>query len=160
MAHSIEARTPFLDHHLTEYISGLPPSMKIRYEAGRNGEDSRFVEKYILREAAKPFITKELYERRKHPYSAPTTYPEGGPLHKLFKRLLTRAKVEQLGFVEWAKAEGLVERAFAGNEPSAMRVALCVAQWVVIAERFSIGRAEPPKGWKEQQRLANGVAKS
>lgn len=26
MAHSIEARTPFLDHHLTEYVNHLPPS--------------------------------------------------------------------------------------------------------------------------------------
>ena len=32
MAHSIEARTPFLDHHLTEYVNNLPPSMKIRWD--------------------------------------------------------------------------------------------------------------------------------
>ena len=25
MAHSLEARTPFLDHHLTEYVNNLPP---------------------------------------------------------------------------------------------------------------------------------------
>jgi asparagine synthase (glutamine-hydrolysing) len=62
MAHSIEARTPFLDHQLTEYVYGLPPSLKIKW----NGEDKRFIEKWILREAAKPFITKELYERKKH----------------------------------------------------------------------------------------------
>jgi asparagine synthase (glutamine-hydrolysing) len=62
MAHSIEARTPFLDHELTEYVYGLPPSVKIKWDA----KDERFVEKWILREAAKPFITKELYERKKH----------------------------------------------------------------------------------------------
>lgn len=62
MAHSIEARTPFLDHELTEYVYGLPPSVKIKWDAN----EERFVEKWILREAAKPFITKELYERKKH----------------------------------------------------------------------------------------------
>ena len=62
MAHSIEARTPFLDHELTEYVYGLPPSLKVRYDP----TEDRFVEKWILREAAKPFITKELYERKKH----------------------------------------------------------------------------------------------
>jgi asparagine synthase (glutamine-hydrolysing) len=62
MAHSIEARTPFLDHHLTEYVNGLPPSVKIRW----NAEEERFVEKWILREASRPFITDELYKRKKH----------------------------------------------------------------------------------------------
>lgn len=62
MAHSIEARTPFLDHHLTEYVNGLPPSVKIRW----NAEEKRFVEKWILREASRPFITDELYKRKKH----------------------------------------------------------------------------------------------
>ncbi|KAG9975486.1 asparagine synthase, partial [Aureobasidium melanogenum] len=31
MAHSIEARTPFLDHPLTEYVNNLPPSAKLRW---------------------------------------------------------------------------------------------------------------------------------
>jgi asparagine synthetase B (glutamine-hydrolysing) len=62
MAHSIEAQTPFLDHKLTEHVCGLPPSLKIRWDP----KEQRFIEKWILREAAKPFITKELYERKKH----------------------------------------------------------------------------------------------
>ncbi|KAB2570933.1 Asparagine synthetase (glutamine-hydrolyzing) 2 [Lasiodiplodia theobromae] len=62
MAHSLEARTPFLDHHLTEYVNGLPPSVKVRWDA----EEQRFIEKWILREASKPFITSELYQRKKH----------------------------------------------------------------------------------------------
>ncbi|GME22604.1 asparagine synthase [Neofusicoccum parvum] len=62
MAHSLEARTPFLDHRLTEYVNGLPPSIKIRWDM----KEERFVEKWILREASKPFITTELYERKKH----------------------------------------------------------------------------------------------
>ncbi|KAJ5215064.1 glutamine-hydrolyzing asparagine synthase [Penicillium chermesinum] len=28
MAHSVEARTPFVDHHLTEYINRWPPSAR------------------------------------------------------------------------------------------------------------------------------------
>ena len=33
MAHSIEARTPLLDHEFTGYAKSLPPSVKLRYEA-------------------------------------------------------------------------------------------------------------------------------
>ncbi|KAK0307900.1 hypothetical protein LTR01_005232 [Friedmanniomyces endolithicus] len=143
MAHSIEARTPFLDHQLTEYVNALPPSVKLRWSPDRR----RFVEKWVLREASKPFITQELYERKKHPYSAPTRYPRGGPLWRLMGGLLTRVKVEGLGFVEWEKVEGLVGEAF-GDEgsPKAMRLALVVAAWVVMAERFGVRTARPEGG--------------
>ena len=60
MAHSLEARPPFLDHHLTEYVNELPPSVKIRWDP----VEERFSEKWILREASKPFITREIYERK------------------------------------------------------------------------------------------------
>lgn len=78
------------------------------------------------------------------PYSAPTTYPEDGPLHKLLSGLLTRERVEGLGFVAWDKCEGLVEKAFKNKDANAMRFAFTVAQWVVIGERFKIKRAEAP----------------
>lgn len=139
MAHSIEARTPFLDHHLTTYVNNLPPSMKIRY---RSDED-RFVEKYILREASKPFITQELYERKKHPYSAPTSYPSGGPLHTLFSDLITEVNVQQLGFLDWSTVQGIVKRAFEEQSPLAMRNAFCIAQWIVLGQRFGVKRAKP-----------------
>lgn len=140
MAHSIEARTPFLDHHLTEYVNHLPPSVKIRYEP----KDDRFIEKWILREASKPFITTELYERKKHPYSAPTTWPAQGPLHKLMRELVTKSNVEQLGFIDWRKTDGLVDRAFVDKEPLALRFTLLVAEWVVLSQRFGVQTAVQP----------------
>lgn len=71
MAHSLEARPPFLDHHLTEYVNQLPPSVKVRWDP----VERRFSEKWILKEASKPFITQEIYDRKKHPYSAPPSWP-------------------------------------------------------------------------------------
>ena len=141
MAHSVEARTPFLDHELTEYVNGLPPSVKVRYDP-RSGE---FVEKWILREAARPFITNELYERKKHAYSAPTAWPEGGPLHRLMEGLITRENVEGLGFVAWEGVSDLVGRAFGEKDAKALRFTLIVAEWVVLSKRFGVKKAEAPK---------------
>ncbi|KAL0256568.1 hypothetical protein SLS55_008963 [Diplodia seriata] len=138
MAHSLEARTPFLDHRLTEYVNGLPPSVKVRWDKKEQG----FVEKWILREASKPFITTELYERKKHPYSAPTLFPENGPLHKLFSRLICRENVEELGFVDWNKTKDLVREAFEQKNPSAVRAAISVGQWVVLGRRFGVKKAD------------------
>ncbi|MBY0402979.1 MAG: asparagine synthase (glutamine-hydrolyzing) [Cyanobacteria bacterium] len=61
MAHSVEGRLPFLDHHLFEYVKALPFDLKIRHG----------VEKYILREGVKHLITPEIYQRQKHPFMAP-----------------------------------------------------------------------------------------
>ena len=61
MAHSIEGRVPFLDHHLVELVKSLPVSLKIR----------GMTEKYVLREAAKPVLTETVYRRQKHPFLAP-----------------------------------------------------------------------------------------
>jgi asparagine synthase (glutamine-hydrolysing) len=61
MAHSIEGRVPFLDHHLVELANRLPVDVKIR----------GITEKYVLREAARPFLTDTVYRRQKHPFVAP-----------------------------------------------------------------------------------------
>ena len=58
MAHSIEGRVPFLDHHLVEFARQLPVSDKIRF----------MKEKYVLREAVKHHITEAVYQRQKHPF--------------------------------------------------------------------------------------------
>lgn len=61
MAHSIEARTPFLDHKLTQFAYGLPPAVKIMWNEGND----ELIEKWVLREAVRPFITEEIYTRTK-----------------------------------------------------------------------------------------------
>ena len=61
MASSIEGRLPFLDHKVFEFAKDLPLEMKIKNTN----------EKYILKEAVKPFITNAVYKRQKHPFMAP-----------------------------------------------------------------------------------------
>lgn len=78
------------------------------------------------------------------PYSAPLIYPVNGPLYQLLDGLITEEKVAKLGFVSWEKVRGLVTRAFERKESFAFRLALVVAQWVVLAERFGIKTAKRP----------------
>jgi asparagine synthase (glutamine-hydrolysing) len=61
MAHSIEGRLPFLDHHVAEYLARTPVNMKIRGTT----------EKYILREATRDVLTDTVYRRQKHPFLSP-----------------------------------------------------------------------------------------
>ena len=61
MAHSLEVRPVFLDNGLTQWIHGLPASMKLR---GRRG-------KYLFREAMKDVLPRAVIERPKHGFSVP-----------------------------------------------------------------------------------------
>jgi asparagine synthase (glutamine-hydrolysing) len=69
MAHSLEGRLPFLDHHVVELATRLHPDRLIRGGT----------EKWILRQIARPMITPKVYERQKHPFVAPpiVSSPEG-----------------------------------------------------------------------------------
>lgn len=49
-----------------------------------------------------------------------------------------------MGFVSWEKVRDLVSRAFEKKESLAFRLALVVAQWVVLAERFGVKTATRP----------------
>ena len=69
MAHSVEGRLPFLDHHVVEEAARMPVSMKI------NG----MTEKYVLRQAAREVLIDKVYSRQKHPFMTPpaTIQPDG-----------------------------------------------------------------------------------
>ena len=139
MVHHVESRTPFLDHHVTEYANSIPPSLKMKYDPVKDD----FREKHILREAVKPFVTEEVYTRRKQPFLGPTIYPEGGPLHTTLKKIVTKENVESLGFVDWEASSGLMDKAFKERDGTAMKQAMAVAQFVTLGQRFGVKKAEP-----------------
>ena len=137
MAHSVEGRQPFLDHRLTEYAMALPPSVKIHWDPATRS----FSEKWILKEAMRPFITDELYARKKHPFSAPVKYRPDGPVHRLFEGLITKENVEQLGFLEWEKCRNLVHDAIFDADRAKYSQMILVGQFVILQKRFRVKRA-------------------
>ncbi|PYH92659.1 hypothetical protein BO71DRAFT_456709 [Aspergillus ellipticus CBS 707.79] len=139
MVHQVESRPAFLDHHVTEYVNGIPPSLKMKYDP----DTGSFNEKYILRQAMKPFITDELYKRRKHPFITPMNWKAGGPLENLFRNLITQHNVTQLGFVDWDQANWALNNAFGKENPTAFKSAMVVAQFVVLMQRFQVKPAIP-----------------
>jgi len=94
MAHSVEARIPFMDHHVAEYLQNVPVSMKIR----------GMTEKYILREAVKDVITPTVYARQKHPFlSPPSTHHPDAPLHQLMQDTLRSGATRNVPFLDQKK---------------------------------------------------------
>lgn len=101
MAHSIEGRLPFLDHHLVELVRNIPISLKIR----------GMKEKYILRKAAQPFLTDTVYRREKHPFLAPpSTLELDGPFHELIQDTLRGSVMASLPFYNQAAVIALLDK--------------------------------------------------
>jgi len=61
MAHSVEARSPFLDHHLMEFAASLPPDAKLRRAAGKR----------LLKRALRNRIPDEILDRPKMGFGVP-----------------------------------------------------------------------------------------
>ncbi|MFN0277984.1 MAG: asparagine synthase (glutamine-hydrolyzing) [Pyrinomonadaceae bacterium] len=61
MATSVEARVPFLDHHLVEYALGLPSKFKVRGKTG----------KHILKRALESVLPHDLLYSKKRGFGAP-----------------------------------------------------------------------------------------
>jgi asparagine synthase (glutamine-hydrolysing) len=107
MANAMEARPPFLDHHLAEYAAMLPPAMRIH---GRT-------EKYVLREAMKGLLPETLYKREKFAFMAPPAHTDPKKwqaMKTLANRYLNPDTIAEAGLLD---AEG-VSALFALHESS------------------------------------------
>jgi asparagine synthase (glutamine-hydrolysing) len=63
MSHGLEARSPFLDHHLVEFAAGLPGSYKLR----------GLKKKYILKKALKDILPEQVLKRSKRGFDVPVS---------------------------------------------------------------------------------------
>lgn len=136
MAYSIESRTPFLDHHLTEYVNNLPPSVKIK----GNPADGSFNEKWILKEAVKPYITEEIYKRKKEPFIAPMARGHNEKFVALLEKHLTKANIERLGWMDYEEVERSKKKYL--NEGSKdnrdHQEMLMLMGFVILSQKFNI----------------------
>ncbi|HKP64721.1 MAG TPA: asparagine synthase (glutamine-hydrolyzing) [Polyangiales bacterium] len=99
MAHSVEGRVPFLDHHVAEYVAKVPVHHKIR----------GMREKHLLREATKDVILPEIYERQKHPFMSPPARDEHDAMTEFCRDVLASSVVDEQPFFEPRRVRGLMD---------------------------------------------------
>jgi asparagine synthase (glutamine-hydrolysing) len=88
MAHSVEARVPFLDHELVEMASQMPSSIKMR----------RLKEKYILRKAMHGRLPDEITERKKRGLAAPSNIWLRGKLPEFAEDMFSEDNIRKKGY--------------------------------------------------------------
>jgi len=104
MAHSIEARVPFLDHRLLEYMAGLSRAVRL------SGADGGAYTKPILKNALKGILPDEILNRPKTGF--------GTPMSKWLKGAVARPEIDKLlsspllqdGYLNESRVKQLVQR--------------------------------------------------
>lgn len=104
MAHSLEVRVPLLDHKLVEWISGLPPDLKLHKGSG----------KHIFKKAMEPYLPDSILYRPKMGFAVPLASWFRGPLKDRVAGALLGERLASTGFFDRRFLEKMVERHQAG----------------------------------------------
>jgi asparagine synthase (glutamine-hydrolysing) len=132
MAHSIEGRVPFLDHHVVEMIRSQPVTQKIR----------GMTEKYVLREAVRDVITDTVYRRQKHPFmSPPAALNPKEKFYALVQDRLRGSSLASIPFFDQKKVISLLDRLHTMDEGDRVahdQILMVLASACVLQERFQL----------------------
>jgi asparagine synthase (glutamine-hydrolysing) len=132
MAHSVEGRLPFLDHHVVEEAARMPVSMKIR----------GMTEKYVLREAARGVLIDAVYTRQKHPFmSPPATIQQNGRLFTFLQDTLRSSALDGPGIYDRRKVTAMLD-AIPSMDPAGRGRADALLMWMtslcLLSERLGL----------------------
>src|SRR5438093_4360266 len=106
MAHSLEARVPYLDPLVAGFALSLPDRMKVR---GLRKE-------VLLRRAAAPLLPRRIVYGRKRGFSIPAAAWLRGELEPFARETLSAANLERQGFLDPGAAERVLDAHVSGHE--------------------------------------------
>ena len=102
MAHSLEVRVPFLDHHLLEFAATIPPGWKLR----------GMERKHILKEAVKDLLPPAFLRRRKMGFSLPLTVWFRNELRPYVEDVLSERAIRDAGVFNYPAVRAILDDHF------------------------------------------------
>jgi len=99
MATSVEARVPFLDHHLVEYAMSLPVDLKIKGTSG----------KHILKRALEKVLPPDLLYRPKRGFGAPIREWFRGAGGEVLSGLIMNSSIRKRGLFNYEFIARLID---------------------------------------------------
>jgi asparagine synthase (glutamine-hydrolysing) len=129
MANSLEARSPFLDRELVEYVAALPDRLKLR---GRHT-------KVILREAFADLLPPTIQRRGKMGFGVPLDAWFRGELREYMHDLLLAPTARYRGMLSASFVESVVSRHLRGEAHYGHQLwtLLCFEQWLRLMPEWT-----------------------
>lgn len=129
MAHSIEARFPFVDRIAFDFFSRIPSRYKIR------GLTRRYVEK----RAMAPVLPPGVRRRQNFGIELPYSYWLGGELRGIAETFFTKERVEETGFLSYPAVAALFGQHLSRRRDNG-RVLWCILNVLLWHDLFVSGR--------------------
>jgi len=116
MAYSLEARSPFLDHHVMEFAASLPVEYKLHGVSGKR----------LLKTALRGEVPDEILDRPKMGFGVPLARWFREDLRTLPSDVLLDREATQRGYLRRQEVERLITDHRAGNADHSLRL------WVLL----------------------------
>ena len=119
MAHSVEARVPFCDHRIIEFVNKVPYSMKFKWKSSYhkfisifdnsfNNSEKNDISKYLLRKLSLKYLPKEISYKKKLGFPVPLDKWLGGSFLIYAKEILLDQKTLNRGIFKTTQVENLL----------------------------------------------------
>ena len=124
MAHSLEGRSPLLDHELMEYVARLPSTYKMR-----NGEL-----KYLLKDAARELVPDGFFQRPKMGFSVPLKNWFRDDLSGYARERIMGGPLKELGLFRMEQVDLMLQRHGEGGQDSSPLIwrLLMLSEWFTV----------------------------
>jgi asparagine synthase (glutamine-hydrolysing) len=132
MAHSVEARVPFLDVDVVDFANRLPPEYKLSGGVGKK----------ILKKVSEPYLDHDLIYRKKQGFGAPMEkWFQDASFGPRLEALWQRSALRRLGLIDDAYFSGLLRGQIEGRGGYSFHLwtVLNAALW---HERWIVGRED------------------
>ncbi|OGR59130.1 MAG: asparagine synthase (glutamine-hydrolyzing) [Elusimicrobia bacterium GWA2_69_24] len=126
MAHSVEARFPYADRLLMDYVTRIPPELRVK---------GLFTGRYIQRQAMKDLLPREICRRQNMGLETPHSVWFFREFRELAESYFTRERVERTGLLEFGPVRELWEDHLARRRDNG-RALWCILSVLIWFELF------------------------
>jgi len=130
MAVSLETREPLLDHKIVEFSANIPFNLKIK-----NGTT-----KYVLKQAVKDIIPKEVLNRKKRGFTPPLINWLNKNIRELESKYIIKDEIKRRKIIEYDEIEKIFSRFKEGKKQNYMKIwnIICLEAWFKEMEKREI----------------------
>lgn len=131
MAHGLEARVPYLDYRLVEFLARVPPTLKLKHFRHK---------KYLLKAAMKGRLPESILKRPKQGFNVPSARWMKRDFKAFVSDHLSPAAIRPIGLLDSRVVERLLGDHFAGRADYSHQI-WCLLVLVLWLKQFVEGRS-------------------